>query len=99
MNRGATAAITGIAFSGASFWALRLFSTLHWRVVFGSHSAHVAVPELTSAMDELGNLSRVLAVVALAFGVLAVSDGRPRWLVWLSFLVTLASPASIFFVQ
>ncbi len=99
MNRGATAAIAGIAFSGASFWALRLFSTLHWRVVFGSHSAHVSVPELTSAMDELGNLSRVLALVALAFGVLAVSEGRPRWLVWLSFPVTLASAASVFFIQ
>lgn len=81
MNRGATAAIAGIAFSGASFWALRLFSTLHWRVVFA------------------GEFVSCARGVALAFGVLAVSEGRPRWLVWLSFPVTLASAASVFFIQ
>ncbi len=99
MSRGATAAIAGVAFSAASFWALRLFSTIHWRVVFGPKSEHVNVPALTNAMDELGMLSRALAIVALAFGILAISDGRPRWLVWISFSVTLATAASAFLIQ
>lgn len=82
MSRGSIAAIAAIAFSAASLWALRLVSTIHWQVVFGPRSAHVEVPALTTAMDELDVFRRVLAVVALAFGILAV---------WASFAVTLAA--------
>lgn len=99
MSRGTIAALAGIAFSAASLWALRLVSTLHWRVVFGPKSAGLDSPELTAAMDELDLLQRVLALVAVAFGIVAISDGRPRWLVWASFVVTLATAASVFFVQ
>lgn len=99
MSRGSIAAIAGVAFSAASLWALRLVSTIHWQVVFGARSAHAEVQTLTTAMDELDVFRLLLAVVALAFGILAISDGKPRWLVWASFAVTLAAAASNFVIQ
>jgi hypothetical protein len=83
-----------LVFSGTTLFLLRLYSYVHWRLLFGGHRDEVA------ALPGLGNsllfVLRQLEVYRL-FGVLAVIwavwslGGRPRWVGATALVVSLAA--------
>lgn len=97
MDTGPAPSIASLALSAASFWLLRVVSTLHWRVIFaeGATASAVAV----SLLDQLGVGYRLLAFAALAFNVWALAKGRPRWLAWLALPPTLIAVSGSMMIQ
>ena len=77
------AALTSLLLSATSLWLLRMFSSLHWQVLFGDHREGIAPEPLAVLFGLLGQLDlgyRLFALAAVAFNVWALWKGRPRWL-------------------
>jgi len=78
------AALASLGFAGLSLWLSRLYSTLHWKVLFGSGRLHECVDEasLTAAvqvLDQLWLVKALAAALGLALGFWSLARRSPRW--------------------
>jgi hypothetical protein len=80
---GPAPALASLLLSATSFWLLRIYSSLHWKVIFARNAEGIAAAPLQillGILDQLDLGYRLIAVAALAFNVWALWRGKPRWL-------------------
>ena len=81
------AAIASLILTGTTVYMFKIYSDLHWRVIFGRDRYQSGLNEDLRAelLDLLATLNyyRIFSVLALAFAIWSFR-GRPRWPAWLA---------------